>query len=90
MRWERPPDGRKVDPRCAIRSCLDATLCSTLASHLAGSDHPKKVNACLPNAEYEILETPVGAHKYFFNSLTGAQGWGREYMYLCIYVYMYL
>ena len=24
------------------------------------------------------MQTPVGAHEFFFNSLTGAQGWGRE------------
>ena len=82
--WECPLDGKSVNPRAGRRNCPDVSFTSILRNHIAavdaaaadGSTALKEANRCGHlNIKRYLVEQIC---KYFFNSLSGAQGWRRD------------
>ena len=89
--WECPFDGKSVNPRAGRRNCPDVSFTSILRNHIARHKHRKNVGNCLtPDAAFEperggspVIPFPCRGRdgqicEYFFNSLSGAQGWRRD------------
>jgi len=89
--WTCPLDGKCVNPCAGRRNCPDVTFLSILRNHIGGHKHRKSVGHGLtldasqeaerggsPVFEFQFPGRGMQNWTYYFNSLTGAQGWHRH------------